>query len=123
MNSVILSGNIGKEPELKNVGESKVISFSLAVKDRFNKDKTNWVNCVGWNSTAEFISKYFSKGSPILISGRLQVRDWEQDGKKRYATEVVIETVDFFGGKKDEVVKKTQNDFVTVDDTDDDLPF
>lgn len=126
MNKWIGSGNLGKAPELKNVGENRVATFSIAVKDKFNKEHTNWINCTAWNKTADFIEKYFGKGSGIIVSGRLQVREWEKDGHKRYSTDVVVEEVDFMGKKeKTESATKIVNDFVTVeDDSDDDsLPF
>lgn len=126
MNKWIGSGNLGKAPELKNVGENRVATFSIAVKDKFNKEHTNWINCTAWNKTADFIEKYFGKGSGIIVSGRLQVREWEKDGHKRYSTDVVVEEVDFMGKKeKTESATKIVNDFVTVEDDpdDDSLPF
>lgn len=126
MNKWIGSGNLGKAPELKNVGENRVATFSIAVKDKFNKEHTNWINCTAWNKTADFIEKYFGKGSGIIVSGRLQVREWEKDGHKRYATDVIVEEVDFMGKKeKTESATKIVNDFVTVEDDpdDDSLPF
>lgn len=105
-NKVILMGRLTADPELKQTQSgTAVTSFSLAVDRRYNKGEekqTDFITIVAWKNTAEFICKYFSKGQAILVCGELQTRSWEdQQGNKRYATEVVASEVTFCEAKKD----------------------
>ncbi len=117
MNFAVITGYIGNDIETRYTQEQKAVaSFSVGVRQ---KDKTEWIKCVAWEKTAEFISKYFHKGSFIAITGRIQTRTYEdKDGKKEYVTEIVVATAEFGGSKKEET---TQQEFTPV--TDDDLPF
>ena len=104
-NKVILMGRLTAAPELKQTQSgTAVTSFTLAVDRRYAKEgqekQTDFITVVAWKGTAEFICKYFGKGSAILICGELQTRSWEQDGQKRYATEVVASEVSFCEAKK-----------------------
>ena len=104
-NKVILMGRLTAAPELKNTQSgTAVTSFTIAVDRRYSKEgqdkQTDFISVVAWKGTAEFICKYFGKGSAILICGELQTRSWEQDGQKRYATEVVASEVSFCEAKK-----------------------
>ena len=103
-NKVILMGRLTADPELKQTQSgTAVTSFNLAVDRKYNKDeekKCDFISVVAWRQTAEFICKYFGKGSAILICGELQSRSWEQNGQKRYATEVVASEVSFCETKK-----------------------
>ena len=100
MNKVIETGYIASDIELKQTNDGiNVTSFNLAVKRPHTRDKTDYFKVVCWRSTAEFVSRYFTKGSGIEVSGHLETRSWEdQNGTKRYAVEIVAEEVDF--GKK-----------------------
>lgn len=104
-NKVILIGNLVADPELKQTQSGiAVTSFSIAVSRKFNRDssqqQTDFINIVCWRSTAEFVTKYFSKGKSILICGSLQTRTWtDQQGQKRYATEVVADEAFFVDAK------------------------
>lgn len=104
LNKVILMGNITADLELKTTQSGvSVIQFSIAVGRRFAKEtdevKADFINIVAWRNTAEFISKYFSKGKSIVVVGSLQVRSYTaQDGSKRYVTEVVADEVTFGAG-------------------------
>lgn len=106
LNKVILMGRLTKEPELRNTPSGvSVASFTLAVERSYAKpgeDKeTDFINVIAWRNTAEFVSKYFTKGQLVAVSGRLQVRSWEDtDGQKRYATDVVADEVFFAESKK-----------------------
>ena len=105
-NKVILIGNLCADPELKQTQNGiSVTSFSIAVSRRKVKDQepqTDFITVVAWRNTAEFISKYFQKGKAILIVGSLQTRTWEdQNGQKRYVTEVVAEEAQFVEKKGD----------------------
>ncbi len=100
LNKVILIGNLVADPELKKTPSGvSVTSFRIAVSRRFNKDgetQADFINIVCWRSTAEFVAQYFSKGKPILVCGSLQSRDWtDQNGQRRYITEVVADEVSF----------------------------
>ena len=101
-NKVILIGNLTADPELKQTqGGISVCSFTIAVNRRFTKDgeqSCDFINIQAWRHQAEFVSKYFNKGKPILVCGQLQTRNWtDKDGNKRYATEVVAEELSFVG--------------------------
>lgn len=111
MNSVQLIGRMGKDPELKyTTTNTPVITFSLAVDRRKNdegKKDVDWIACVAWNTTAELISKYVGKGDPLGVNGRIQTRSWEDsEGKKRSATEVIVNEITLLGGKKEEKPKE-----------------
>ncbi|MBR5295718.1 MAG: single-stranded DNA-binding protein [Clostridia bacterium] len=108
-NKVILIGNLTADPELKQTQNGiSVTSFSLAISRRFssksteNAQQADFINVVAWRNTAEFITKYFQKGKSILIVGSLQTRTWtDQNGQKRYVTEVVAEEAQFVEKKGD----------------------
>lgn len=105
-NKVILIGNIATDLELKQTQNGiSVTSFRLAVGRRKVKDQepqTDFINCVAWRGTAEFISKYFQKGKTILVVGSLQTRTWEdQNGQKQHVTEVVADDAQFVEKKSD----------------------
>ena len=103
---VILMGNLTRDPETRTTtsGQS-VTSFSLAVSrqwrgsDGQNQEQTSFINCVAWGKPGEIIAQYVSKGSPLLVSGRLDQRSYDdKDGNKRTAVEVVVEDFNFIGG-------------------------
>lgn len=105
LNKVILIGRLTADPELKQTGSGvAVTSFTLAVDRKYNKDavkKADFITIVAWRQTAEFICKYFRKGSAIIVLGELQTRSWDDsNGKKHYSTEVVASEVSFAESKK-----------------------
>lgn len=105
-NKVILGGRMTADVELKQTPSGvAVCSFSIAVNRRVAKDseqQTDFINCQAWRSTAEFIAKYFRKGSSICIVGQIQTRSWQDSqGNKRYATEVVVDEANFVDSKSD----------------------
>ena len=113
-NKVILMGRLTADPELKQTQSgTAVVSFNLAVDRRYNKDeekKCDFITVVAWKQTAEFICKYFKKGSAILLCGELQTRSWEDNnGNKRYATEVVANEVSFCEGKNNSEGNNSSN--------------
>ena len=105
LNKIILMGRLTRDPELRQTQSgTKVASFSLAVdRDFKNGDgekETDFIDIVAWRNTAEFVSRYFSKGRMAVVEGRLQIRDWtDRDGGKRRSAEVVAENV-YFGDSK-----------------------
>ena len=107
MNKIILMGRLTRDPELRRTGTgTAVTSFSLAVdrdfKSQSGERETDFIDIVAWRSTAEFVSKYFTKGRMAVVEGRLQIRDWtDKDGGKRRSAEVVADNVYFGDSKRD----------------------
>ena len=95
MNRTVLVGRIVKDPDIKKTSSGKsVASFVLAVNQRFNRDKTDFINCVAWEKTADYLANYVKKGNLIAVEGRISTRNYDgSDGKKVYITEVVCESV------------------------------
>ena len=102
LNVAAILGRMTDDPELKHTQSGvAVTSFTLAV-DRYSKEerKTDWVDVVAWRQTAEFVCKYFAKGSMIAVTGSIQTRNWEdKQGSKRKAVEIVAKEVSFCGAK------------------------
>lgn len=103
MNKVLLLGRLTADPELRQTQNNiSVASFTVAVNRPFVKGaerQADFIDCVAWRNTAEFVCKYFNKGKPILVEGRLQVRSYEdKQGIKRRATDVVCDNVNFVEG-------------------------
>lgn len=127
LNKCILMGRLTQSPELKYTPSNvAVTSFSIAIDRKYQSDgnkQTDFINCTAWRSTAEFICKHFDKGKMINIVGRIETRTWEKDGQKRYATEVIVDEVNFCGDKgKQEQAPPANDGFIEVD-SDDELPF
>ena len=107
LNKVILMGRFTRDPELRSTPQGiSTCAFSIAVDRNFVRQgeerKADFINCVAWRQTAEFISKYFKKGSMVALEGSIQTRSWDdQDGKKRYATDVVVDEVNFVDSKSE----------------------
>ena len=106
LNKVILGGRLTADPELKQTPSGvAVCSFTLAVNRKFSKDgqqEADFINCQAWRQTAEFINRYFRKGSSLCVSGSIQTRSWQdQNGQKRFATDVVVDEAMFVDGKND----------------------
>ena len=104
LNHITLMGRMTRDPELRYTqSNTAVTSFSLAVERDFGSREdrqTDFIDCVAWRQTGEFISKYFQKGSMAVVSGRLQIRDWtDRDNNKRRSAEVVVENI-YFGESK-----------------------
>ena len=104
LNKVVLGGRLTADPELKQTPNGiAVCQFSIAVNRRFSKDgeqQADFINCQAWRNTAEFISNYFRKASSICVTGSIQTRSWtDQNGQKRYATEVVVDEAMFVDSK------------------------
>lgn len=157
LNHITIMGRLTRDPELRRTGSGRAVtSFSVAVeRDYPNKDtgerEVDFINCVAWQQTGEFVSRYFTKGSMIVVSGRLQIRTWtDKEGNKRTTAEVVADNVYFGESKRDSTttapVPKTNtystpyyggtpyyngyaapsssaSDFMLLDDDDAQLPF
>ena len=144
LNHITIMGRFTRDAEMRKTGSgNSVANFSVAVERDFKNDagekETDFIDCVAWRGTADFISKYFHKGSMAVISGRLQIRSWTDDaGNKRKAAEVIVDNIYFGESKKDSVANSsaasfapsasaagepTQTDFAMLDGDDAQLPF
>jgi single-strand DNA-binding protein len=131
LNKIFIMGRLTRDPELRRTQNgTAVTSFSLAVdrdfKSQSGEKETDFIDVVVWRNTAEFVSKYFSKGRMAVVEGRLQIRDWtDKDGNKRRSAEIVADSV-YFGDSKrdggDTVQSEPQGGFSEIED-DGDLPF
>lgn len=105
-NKVVLMGNLTRDPEMRttNTGQT-VTNFGLAVNrtwrgaDGNQQESVSYIDCVAWGKPGEIISQYVQKGRPLLVSGRLEQRSWEQDGQKRSKVEVVVEDFNFIDSR------------------------
>ena len=109
LNHITIMGRLTRDPELRRTGSGvAVASFTLAVDRDFGKNEsgereTDFIDCVAWRQTGEFVSKYFTKGRMAVVSGRLQIRSWtDKDGNKRRTAEVVADNVYFGDSRKEE---------------------
>ena len=132
LNKVILGGRLTADPELKQTPQGvSVTSFSIAVNRRGKDAQTDFINCVAWRQTAEIICKFFRKGSSICIVGNIQVRTWnDNNGNKRYATEVIADEVHFVDSRDEQSAAPGAPTFVAAQapqfeeiSPEDDLPF
>ena len=150
LNQIVIMGRLTRDPELRRTGSGiAVTSFTLAVdRDFSGKDsgekETDFIDCVAWRQTGEFVSKYFSKGRMAVVTGRLQIRGWtDKDGNKRRTAEVIADSVYFGDSKKESdsgssyggnsynapgynapgYVGPPRNDFAEIEDEDEQLPF
>ena len=109
LNHITIMGRLTRDPELRRTGSGiAVASFTVAVDRDFGKNdngerETDFIDCVAWRQTGEFVSKYFTKGRMAVVSGRLQIRSWnDKDGNKRRTAEVVADNVYFGDSKRDD---------------------
>ena len=135
LNHINLMGRMVRDPEMRRTASGiSCVSFTLAVdRDYSGKDggekETDFIDCVAWRSTADFVEKYFSKGRMAVVSGRLQVRKWQnKNGENRYSTEVVAENVYFADSKRNsdtqtDTATTPPSDFEMLDGDDSQLPF
>lgn len=141
LNHITIMGRFTKDPELRRTNSgTAVASFTLAVDRDFSgrdggEKETDFIDCTAWKHTAEFVSKYFTKGRMAVVSGRLQIRSWtDKEGNKRRTAEVVADNVYFGDSKKEEnggnnyggyttPANPPAQDFEMLDDDDAQLPF
>lgn len=141
LNHITIMGRLTRDPEMRRTGSGiAVTSFTVAVdRDYSGKDgsekKTDFIDCVAWRQTGEFISKYFTKGRTIVVDGRLELRDWtDKDGNKRRNAEINVSNA-YFGDSKKDGAESQQTayggyqspapaaDFAMLEDDDAELPF
>ena len=148
LNHITIMGRLTRDPELRRTGSGiAVASFTLAVDRDFGgrdggERETDFIDCVAWRQTGEFVSKYFTKGRMAVVSGRLQIRNWtDKDGNKRRSAEVVADNVYFGDSRRDgetggysapaapsyggysAPASSPASDFAMLDDDDAQLPF
>ena len=140
LNKIIIMGRLTRDPELRRTGSgTAVTSFSLACdrdfKSQSGEKDTDFIEVVAWKNTAEFVSKYFSKGRMAVVEGRLQIRDWtDKAGNKRTTAEVVSDNVYFADSKRSEsndnqkenfnaLSGRLSDDFVPISEEDGEIPF
>ncbi len=144
LNKAMIIGNVGKDPEVKHLDKGlAVVTLPIATTERFKdkngdlREQTEWHNVVFWRSLAEFVERHVRKGSQVFVEGRLRTRSWEdQNGQKKYATEIVADVIRLLGKKADNDNSNNNGGSYSqqenkpaagindaVDDIDDDLPF
>lgn len=144
LNHIVIMGRLTRDPDLRRTGSGiAVANFSVAVERDFKSGdgerETDFIDCVAWRQTGEFVSKYMKKGSMAAVSGRLQIRTWtDNDGAKRRTAEIVADNVYFGESRKEtqqaegyvgfvktasEAVTQTAEDFALLNDDDAQLPF
>lgn len=124
LNHITIMGNLVKDPELRTTQSGiKVASLRVAVGRDFSKEKeTDFFDVVAWRATAEFVTRNFSKGQPILVDGRLLTRHWEdKEGNKRIAYEIMAENIYFCGGTRK--TDSGSSGLTEIDDSDGELPW
>ena len=119
LNTITIMGRLTRDPELRRTGTGiAVASFTVAVDRDFGgrdggEKETDFIDCVAWRQTGEFVSKYFTKGSMIVVSGRLQIRNWnDKDGNKRRTAEVVADNCYFGDSKGDKTEQSGYTGFI-----------
>lgn len=138
VNKAILIGNLGRDPELRYTPSgAAVCTFSIATSEKWRdkqtnelKESTNWHNIVLWGKQAETAKQYLTKGSPVYIEGRIQTRSWDDNGVKKYITEIVGQRLQFLGrrggeptGDQDTPPPPEMDGAPPMTEEDDDLPF
>lgn len=105
INKVIIVGRLGQDPEMKAVGQGATVTrLNVATSESWmdktgnKQERTEWHRITVWGKQAEHCAKYLSKGRQVYVEGKLQTRSWEDNGQKKYATEIVASTVQFLGG-------------------------
>ena len=147
LNHIVIMGRLTRDPELRRTGSGiAVTSFTLAVdrdfKSNGSEKETDFIECVAWRNTGEYVGKYFTRGRMAVVSGRLQIRSWtDKDGNKRRTAEVIADNVYFGDSRNDSASSKTtesgnyagqtysapeypsQSEFALLEDDDAQLPF
>lgn len=134
LNHIIIMGRLTKDPEIRYTqSQTPVASFTIACDRGYQQGgserQTDFVSCIAWRQTAEFVSKYFTKGSMAIVSGRLQIRDWTgREGNKRRSAEIVADNI-YFGeskrrdGEVTPLADTSTTSFQELSDDDGELPF
>lgn len=129
VNQAMIIGNLGSDPELTTVGgnDTSKVTFSVATSERWTKDgerqeKTTWHRVVAWSKTAEVCAQFLHKGSKVFVQGKIDNRQYEQDGETKYISEIVAQTVQFLDPKGDDAGNSSAPKKAAKDE-DEDLEF
>ena len=129
LNHIVLMGRLCADPELRRTNSgTPVTSFTLAVdrdfKSQSGEKEADFVPVIAWRNTAEFVSKYFTKGRMAVVDGRLQMRNWkDNNGNKRTTAEVVAENVYFGDTKREDSRSQAEPEYAEIQEEDGDIPF
>ena len=131
MNKVILIGNVGSDPEVRQVGESQVVNFSLATSKSYKKKNgekqtdTEWHNIVIWGNLSKVIELYVKKGDKLALEGEIKTEVYEKDGEKKYATKIICNQMEMLGGKPTGPANESKavSEVKKSAEDEDDLPF
>lgn len=138
INNVVIMGRLTYEPELRTTPQgTSVVRFSVACERKYSREETDFIDCIAWRKTAEFISQYFHKGDMIALTGSITVNNFtDKQGNKRKSVEITADNVSFCGSKSERTGGMQQyaqpaptyaaadnSDFEEIVDDDDDLPF
>ena len=121
MNRFLGTGRMTKDADIRVSESTTVARFTIAIDRKFKKGETDFISCVAFGKTAEFMEKYTHKGMKLEIEGRIQTGSYEKDGKKVYTTDVICDSVEFAESKKAE--EKQDDGFMSVVENDDNMPF
>lgn len=131
INKAIISGNIGRDPELRQTSSgTSILNFSVAVNDRVKnqrtgewEDRPNWIGCVLFGKRAESLGKHLAKGTKVAIEGKLRWSQWEHDGQKRSKIEVVVDEIELMSQKQGNQQQPVAAPYVDESIYDEDIPF
>ena len=122
LNKALIMGFVGNDPDVREIGGKKNASFRVACTEKFKDregnvtEKTEWINVVAWGNTAAVVEKHVSKGTQVLVEGRIQTREWEdRNGAKRYTTEINADRVQTVGKKEGSARSRRQSDDEDLD--------
>jgi single-strand DNA-binding protein len=138
LNKVLIIGNCGKDPEVRMAGEAKVATINVATTERYKdrngetRENTEWHTVVAWRNTADVVERFVRKGTQLYVEGKLRTRSWDDNGQKRYVTEIMADNIQLLGKKENTssapaTPKPTYSTTPIVEGVaepqDDDLPF
>ena len=120
----VIVGNLARDPESRQVGETSVTRLVAAVNDSYQKDKVSFIDVEAWGKLGEICQKYLAKGRQVLVDGRLVQDTWEKDGKKQSKVYVKADNVQFLGSKGDKETSSSSNETpAPKSGSDEDIPF
>ena len=120
----VIVGNLARDPESRQVGETSVTRLVAAVNDSYQKDKVSFIDVEAWGKLGEICQKYLAKGRQVLVDGRLVQDTWEKDGKKQSKVYVKADNVQFLGGKGDKETSGSSNETPAPQSgSDEEIPF
>lgn len=106
LNKVLIIGNCGKDPEVRMAGEAKVATINVATTERYKdrngetRENTEWHTVVAWRNTADVVERFVRKGTQLYVEGKLRTRSWDDNGQKRYVTEIMADNIQLLGKKE-----------------------